>query len=99
MNQKDERCLGHTILLQERNTKIKNMIGYFLDIFMNAALYFCLVFDGVVKSTKMFCEKNFIGFLFVCFPKRGMIPYVVRSQTRLCFFATKFAFNLTALNF
>lgn len=89
----------------------KEELGYFLDTFMGAALYFCLVLMGGEKSTEMFCKKFFYALLdFFCFGsfffKKGVVPYVARSQTGLWFFllfffffATKFAFNLIVLNF
>lgn len=41
----------------------KEELGYFLDTFMGAALYFCLVFDEKgEKST----EKRFIIFFMCC---------------------------------
>lgn len=90
----------------------KEELGYFLDTFMGAALYFCLVFEGrgkKKKSTETFCKFSFyvllgvlVNFLFfVVFfspPEERSGTYVVRSQTGP-FFATKFAFNLTVLNF
>lgn len=84
----------------------KEELGYFLDTFMGAALYFCSVFDGrenrvLKRFVKIFlCAASFF-FLFYFFLKRGVVPYVARSQTGLClgFLATKFAFNLTVLNF
>lgn len=84
----------------------KEELGYFLDTFMGAALYFCLVFDGrenrvLKRFVKFFlCAARFF-FLFYFFLKRGVVPYVARSQTGLFlgFLATKFAFNLTVLNF
>ena len=83
----------------------KEELGYFLDTFMGAALYFCSVFDGrenrVLKRFVNFflCAASFCFVLF--FLKRGVVPHVARSQTGLClgFLATKFAFNLTVLNF
>lgn len=62
----------------------KEELGYFLDTFMGAALYFCLVFDGSGKKLKHFVTffNVLLGFLF-CFLKRGVIPYVAGSQTGL----------------
>lgn len=48
----------------------KEELGYFLDTFMGAALYFCLVFDGrEKKSTEMFynfflCAARFFVLFF-----------------------------------
>lgn len=66
----------------------KEELGYFLDTFMGAALYFCLVFDGrenrvLKRFVKFFlCAARFFC-LFYFFLKRGVVPYVARSQTGL----------------
>lgn len=77
----------------------KEELGYFLDTFMGAALYFCSVLMGGEKRVL----KRFVKF-FLCaarffdfFRKRGVVPYV---EVKLDFFlATKFAFNLIVLSF
>lgn len=70
----------------------KEELGYFLDTFMGAALYFCSVFDGREKRVL----KRFVTFFFLCaarffcfvlfFLERGVVPYVAGSQTGLFFF-------------
>lgn len=65
----------------------KEELGYFLDTFMGAALYFCLVFDGRERVLKCFVNFFFnvlLGFLFCFVLKRGVVPYVAGSQTGLC---------------
>lgn len=42
----------------------KEELGYFLDTFMGAALYFCLVFEGRGKKKRV--PKRFVNFLFMC---------------------------------
>lgn len=51
----------------------KEELGYFLDTFMGAALYFCSIFDGREKSTEMFCDFFYVllGFLLFCFVSEG----------------------------
>lgn len=77
----------------------KEELGYFLDTFMGAALYFCSIFDGREKSTEMFCDFFYVllGFFccFVLFLKGGAVAYVAGSQTGLFPHpsVTKFAFN------
>lgn len=70
----------------------KEELGYFLDTFMGAALYFCSVLMGGEKRVlkrfvKFFlCAARFFDFFFFFFRKRGVVPYVVGSQTGLFFF-------------
>lgn len=48
----------------------KEELGYFLDTFMGAALYFCLVFDErEKKSTETFCNffSNVLLSVLFCF--------------------------------
>lgn len=56
----------------------KEELGYFLDTFMGAALYFCLVFDGSGKKLKRFVTffNVLLGF-FVLFSEE-------RSDTVCC---------------
>ena len=67
----------------------KEELGYFLDTFMGAALYFCSVFDGrenrVLKCFVKFflCAARVFFCLFCFFLKRGVVPDVARSQTEL----------------